>query len=484
MSKDKNYLGDIRTEVVGTQYYDGEIRPKDPVGIEREPGNDHDPNAIRVMSPDSEQVGHLPRRMAAWLAPLLDAGKVRVDGRCETGDHGETTAVRLRIYLCPKGKSVLQRVKAPANEVSALHEVIRRAFREAKSYEDPDLIRSLGKRLSVLARHGVLPETQLLLALFPHIADVIRRRQSGTFVEGARAALAALKLGPMLSHGSLTLYPLLGQNGHEPAYALLQDAIKSETAEVSEINESGSVSSLLVTNRGIKPLLIPEGDILIGAKQDRVVNITIIVAANSKLIIPVSCVEQGRWHHVSRNFEVAFSAPPSLRRDKVRSVQRNRAESAEAHSDQGQVWESVESSLHAFGVESETESMADLYRTQRDRLDESRKHLTLPEGATGFVMASGSRILGVDLFDSSQTMSRVWARVSEGYFVEALGDAKARGKATRKQAQEFLDRVCDELGHSADPIGEGTELVINGKDVSGAGVWYQDRLCHLSAFMA
>jgi len=486
MSKSDKYLGDIRTRIVGRQYYDGQVRLEEDISLEREPDNEHDPNAIGVMNQDSEQVGHLPRELAHWLAPLIDAGKVRAEGRCENPfpqlEHEVGTSMRLKTYLRPKGKAILQRVKSPTDELQALHEAVRRAFADARNYEDPDLVRRLGEHLSALASRGLLPETQLLLALFPHIANVIRRKQSGGSVESAKSFLSTLKLGRALRYKELTVYPLFGHNGHEPVYALLQDAIASKTAEVSEVDESGDIPSLRVTNRGSKPLLVPEGDILIGAKQDRVVNITIIVAANSQIILPVSCVEQGRWHHVSRNFDVAFSAPPRLRRDKVRSVQRNRSERAEAQSDQGEVWENVHAMLAMSACPSDTDSMADLYRARRDRLEDYRKQPALPEKAIGFVMASGNRILGVDLFDSPRTMSRVWPRVQEGYFIEALCDEDAEGKVTRKQAEEFLARLGENLQNNAEPIGEGTELFIDGKDVSGTGVWYQDRLCHLSAF--
>jgi HIRAN domain-containing protein len=48
--------------------------PGAPLTLRRDPGNEHDPNAIAVLAGD-EQVGWVPREVAAELAPDLDAGR-------------------------------------------------------------------------------------------------------------------------------------------------------------------------------------------------------------------------------------------------------------------------------------------------------------------------------------------------------------------------------------------------------------------------
>jgi environmental stress-induced protein Ves len=64
--------------------------------------------------------------------------------------------------------------------------------------------------------------------------------------------------------------------------------------EVAEVDESGQFSRLKVINRSDLSVLILDGEELVGAKQNRIVNTTILIAAESVTIIPVSCVEQGR----------------------------------------------------------------------------------------------------------------------------------------------------------------------------------------------
>jgi HIRAN domain len=48
--------------------------PGRPLELRRDPGNEHDPNAIAVLA-GGEQVGWVPRELAAEIAPSLDAGE-------------------------------------------------------------------------------------------------------------------------------------------------------------------------------------------------------------------------------------------------------------------------------------------------------------------------------------------------------------------------------------------------------------------------
>ena len=53
------------------------------------------------------------------------------------------------------------------------------------------------------------------------------------------------------------------------------------------------------SSRCVNPLdedvLLYDGEELVGAKQNRILNVTVLVGAGATLPIPVSCVEQGRW---------------------------------------------------------------------------------------------------------------------------------------------------------------------------------------------
>ena len=67
-----------------------------------------------------------------------------------------------------------------------------------------------------------------------------------------------------------------------------------------EVSEGGHVPETEeIVNEGELSVLLLDGEELLGAKQNRVLNLTILVPAHQTCVVPVSCVESGRWHHVS-----------------------------------------------------------------------------------------------------------------------------------------------------------------------------------------
>lgn len=64
-------VGIIEDKIVGVRYYNGMATPGEQVMIRREPGNPYDSNAIRINNVQEVQIGHLPRTLAAKLAPFM-----------------------------------------------------------------------------------------------------------------------------------------------------------------------------------------------------------------------------------------------------------------------------------------------------------------------------------------------------------------------------------------------------------------------------
>jgi hypothetical protein len=82
-------------------------------------------------------------------------------------------------------------------------------------------------------------------------------------------------------------------------YVTFADAQKDGSAEITEVGSAGAVSTLEVTTSSNVPVLMIDGEILIGLQQNRVLNTTILVPAKTTLKVPVACVEAGRWRRAT-----------------------------------------------------------------------------------------------------------------------------------------------------------------------------------------
>lgn len=97
-------------------------------------------------------------------------------------------------------------------------------------------------------------------------------------------------------------------------YQTMDEGLAAGTLQVTEVSESGSVPELTVTNNGDTKVLLIAGEQLVGAKQNRVLNVTVMIAPKSVMKIPVSCVERGRWGYRSRSFGSSGSSSHYLLR--------------------------------------------------------------------------------------------------------------------------------------------------------------------------
>ena len=94
-------------------------------------------------------------------------------------------------------------------------------------------------------------------------------------------SLTALKLGEPQTHVDLTLFPLIGDLEAAPGYLLLDEALERHLVHVTEVSAGGRVPELAFENSSDETVLLVDGDELVGAKQNRVVNLSILVAGGN-----------------------------------------------------------------------------------------------------------------------------------------------------------------------------------------------------------
>jgi len=306
--------------------------------------------------------------------------------------------------------------------------------------------------------------------------------------EGAEIghALAQLKLGKSQTYVNLTLFPLIGDEHSAPAYILLDEALDRRLVRVTEVSHGGSVPELALENYSDESVLLVDGDELVGAKQNRVLNLSILVAGEKRLIIPVSCVEQGRWAYRSSEFHAArrslFAAARARKAQSVSDALRTRGE---RRANQSQVWADVAVKADVFCVESETLAMSDIYVDRAAELNTYARAFRALPAQRGAVLAIGSKVVGIELFDSATAFSRYLEKLVRAYALDAIDrrEGKPPAAASEGDARAFLDLVGTAHTERFKALGEGEDLRLTGEGIAGGALVAGGRLIHLAAFV-
>jgi hypothetical protein len=271
-------------------------------------------------------------------------------------------------------------------------------------------------------------------------------------------AFAAIQVGSPLSYEALTVFPLFAAAQEGVDYLLSDKAFADGSVNVEEVNEAGSVPNLVVTNQVDSLVLFLEGEELRGAKQNRVLNTSVLVAARSKTTIPVSCVERGRWRYQSPHFGSGGTHATSKLRYVLKKTVSESAKHRRGHgADQGEVWKEVGRMDAALGSYSATEAMADTYEKHRNRLAEFQNQMQYPEGATGLAVGIGKRIVSVDLFDKPATCRQIWNRLLTGVILDALQTGTAAERPESADVQDLLNLLQDASWQKTSAVGAGEE---------------------------
>jgi len=296
----------------------------------------------------------------------------------------------------------------------------------------------------------------------------------------------AKTVSPDHSQGQkLKFVPILGRSHDQPPYELLRQETLTSVV-VTEISQSGSVPELQVENKLDVRVFLMDGQELVGAKQNRILNTDVLVPAQATLKIPVSCVEQGRWHHNSPSFSSGKSVNHRTRSAKLSRVHQSLKSEGRHDADQSAVWNEVAASLHDSGASSSTMALSAAYIKREGDLIEFRTSLQLPTEAVGVAVFHGGKFQGLDLFDRHSTLKYFWESLVDSYAIDLLEAPVDPAQPESDEGQVIrstLDRAIAAKWESFNPPGDGKEWRMEESDLAAASlVWNDEVVVHLQVF--
>ena len=284
-----------------------------------------------------------------------------------------------------------------------------------------------------------------------------------------------IQLGDAVTHHGVVIAPLFPRQTPRAAYLTLDEALPLGF-RVGEVDAAGSVPELLARNPLEHDVLLYDGEELVGAKQNRILNVTVLVAAQSETRIPVSCVEEGRWSQRTAFFAAArHHAYPHLRRRKAESLA---AEPMALGAAQAAVWEEVAAKSARLGVASPTRAQADMFDARGRDLDALRSLFPLQAGQSGAAVAVGDAVC-IDYVSRPDAFARLYPKLLQGYLLDAL---EAPVAPPRARLESFVAAVEGAPRSRRPSVALGEDVRVRGDSVIGSGLELDRELIQLSAF--
>jgi hypothetical protein len=295
--------------------------------------------------------------------------------------------------------------------------------------------------------------------------------------------LSNLEILSPIRAGKLQVFGLRHPLSSSLAYLTLDEALKTGVFDITEVSEGGTVPTLKVSNRTGMLVFLMAGEELVGAKQNRVLNVSIMVPASSDLPVPVSCVEAGRWRYTSDKFSSAgTSSHTRLRRVMSLKAKHFYRSSGRPLSDQSEVWEEVDSKLQGMKSSSPSQALHQVYEDHGRVLKDLYESASAPEGSHGAVFCVGGGVAGIDVFDNPSTLAKLWPKVLRSYAIDALEAPDGMPEVTLDGVKAWLGKILEAKIERYDSPGLGEDLRFDSGDLGGGSLVVEGQPVHAEVF--
>ena len=337
------------------------------------------------------------------------------------------------------------------------------------------------------------------------------------------ALLARVIVGEPLTIEADVLVPLLHTEAQPVAEldaTLLGEALERGEARVSEISRQGSVNQVRVRHDGALPLLLLDGDQLLGERQNRVFNASFVVTPGLDVVLPVSCVERGRWAYREPGFEAphahggtadspfsqraprvgsntpsgagegspAAGSPRSfatsevtatmvIRANKLRRVTTSVRTGRGYDADQRAVWADVDNYLHKTGVHSVSSALQDALDSRRAGADRALAGIRPERMQLGVALVRHDALAAMDLFGSAKLYARSHDKIMRGILACVGGTRRSHHDASAI-VTDAIARLLRAKPVRHSPPGCGPTLHGEANELAFAGAAYAGNLYH------
>jgi hypothetical protein len=295
-----------------------------------------------------------------------------------------------------------------------------------------------------------------------------------------------IEFGTVQHYKKVSIVPITMRSAPKLGYVTLDQALDQQSINVQEQDDGGSVPELKLVNSSDQNVLLIDGEELEGAKQNRVLNTTIIAAAHASLTIPVSCTEQGRWSSTSRRFRSSgWVMPRDIRAAKKDSIDRSLRSNRSFRSDQGEVWSDIDSLLRKSKSTSSTRAMKSAIDSRQKELDDYKNAFFASPHQCGILVSVNGQLSGLEICSRPDAFKGLLPKLIASYAFDSLLDEAypSTNEVGIDEGQAIASalRACEI--ETFDSVGLGSDIRFRCKGLSGAALVHNHEVVHMTAYV-
>ena len=301
--------------------------------------------------------------------------------------------------------------------------------------------------------------------------------------------LQSIQLGEPQTYKTIAIVPLIAPANGIFQYRTGGEALATGDLAITEVSVTGSIPELMVINRGSTPVLLIDGEELVGAMQNRVPNTSILLKAVSETKISVSCTEHGRWsYYASKGFSESDNVMAyKTRSRKTHSVHRSLDASGAYHSHetQRQVWDGIAKLRAETGTHSPTSAMNDIFKAREEDLRTYDEIFQPVPNQVGLLALVGGSPAGADLVSLTAAYAKLHRKLVRSYTLESSIESRQQTLARddiETEARTFLEGITAAEERQFPSIGHGTDHRFKGKTLSGTALVHENEVIHAVFF--
>lgn len=262
----------------------------------------------------------------------------------------------------------------------------------------------------------------------------------------------------------------------------LKKGLQMGLVKIDEL-KNADVNKLNVTNNAITPLLILDGEELIGAKQNRIANATYIIPPKTNMQIRVSCTEAGRWKYTTNHFKYSgHFAEANLRKAKAQDVTKSLKTSGTRKSNQARIWNHISEVSNNLKVESKTSAMREIYTNNKAKINKYLDNFKDENNTIGSIILINNEVSGIELLFNTTLYKENHRKLIESYIPEAIQRKNEDHNNKSIDVDEFINEIITSKIEEYKPDGIGVDVRVESEDIIGSTILLENNPINASFF--